>query len=825
MKKIMKKTLIFLSIYFLATNIYADSKEFPVEGTIPYLGLDDTSDPLQVKDGRAADIQNITLNLDGTADKRYGNSLKNETLDTNDLSDSFEPVTGLYELRLSSGTNYLIATCANKIFYDNSGIWADITGGLTALITEGQNNQFTWTTALDNAIGTNEVDAPIRWTGTGNATTVSWTGLTNPIQKAKCIVWWKNYLIFGNTTENGTAYTTRIRWSNVGTIGTWTNADYVDIATQGGQQIEGFGILYDNLIIFLTNSIYKVSLVGGSELILVTKISEGVGCIAKNSIQNVWVNNTETLIFLSKDGTINQFDGTNIKEISLLIHVTLDNFKTSRLQYATSGNLPRTSHYFLSLTNTNAGTTNNLLLDFFYDTGEWSKHTGIEANAMCIADDADGLPQIYFGNYKSFVYQLNDENKLDDVFGFSGVFDSKDITDTATASGRTILYDTSFAFYDILLLHYNGVDGSINFIDEGEHILTAYGDTQIDTAQQKFGIASGLFDGSGDYLSSVDSVDWSFGTGDFTIDCWVRFNSLTGTQAICGQYASNSDYWYVSKDTSNKLEMQFVAGGSNIGTYTTSSAYSFSTATWYHIAFVRNSTTGLIFVNGVSQALTETNAFGAGNVGNVAAAFEIGRFNVASYIDGWMDELRISKGTARWTSSFTVATSAMIGSTLRIISGAGEDDELLVCASTTSGIIVTDTTAATTNSEYDLGKINSYFVTKWYSFGSPIRRKNFQDLYLWTTKKSTATLNLYYASDEISTIETKNLNDYDTDSLWGTTMVSGETVIWSGEEFSISKIPLNISGRFIKTKFEEDGIGESMSLHSYLYLYEDLDIR
>ena len=108
-----------------------------------------------------------------------------------------------------------------------------------------------------------------------------------------------------------------------------------------------------------------------------------------------------------------------------------------------------------------------MLLDFFYDTGEWSKHTGIEANAMCIADDADGLPQIYFGNYKSFVYQLNDENKLDDVFGFSGVFDSKDITDTATASGRTILYDTSFAFYDILLLHYNGVDGSINFIDEG----------------------------------------------------------------------------------------------------------------------------------------------------------------------------------------------------------------------------------------------------------------------------------------------------------------------------------------------------------------------
>ncbi|HPC33867.1 MAG TPA: hypothetical protein PL061_13005, partial [Syntrophales bacterium] len=53
-------------------------------------------------------------------------------------------------------------------------------------------------------------------------------------------------------------------------------------------------------------------------------------------------------------------------------------------------------------------------------------------------------------------------------------------------------------------------------------VWTFYGNAQIDTAQKPFGTGSLLLDGSGDYIGTVDSPDFDFGTGDFTIDFWVR---------------------------------------------------------------------------------------------------------------------------------------------------------------------------------------------------------------------------------------------------------------------------------------------------------------
>ncbi len=413
----MKKLLILGLLLLLPTQAFAGEKRtFPREGITAFGGIDDTSNITTVKDNRASDIQNMVLDVDGSISSRYGYSLKIGTLDTNATTDNFEAITSIYELRKSDGNNYFITTCGDKIFYDNSGTWTDITGGAVT-ITEGQNYQFTWTTALDYAIGTNFQDQPIQWNGTGNAEAVDFTDLTDAITKANCVTWWKNYLIFGNIEEGGSSYTTRIRWSNIGTIDTFSDEDYIDIATNAGQDIEGFGILYDNLFIFMTNSIFKLTYVAGDNVFTVTRVSEGRGCVAKNSIQNILVNNIESLVFLSKDATINQFTGTAINEISILIQGVLGNAKPSRLQYAVSADDQTNNHYYLSLTNTEASTTNNLLLDYFYKTGEWSKYEGVNANAMGIADDADDMPQVYFGNYDSFVYELNDTDTVNDVWG------------------------------------------------------------------------------------------------------------------------------------------------------------------------------------------------------------------------------------------------------------------------------------------------------------------------------------------------------------------------------------------------------------------------
>jgi hypothetical protein len=78
--------------------------------------------------------------------------------------------------------------------------------------------------------------------------------------------------------------------------------------------------------------------------------------------------------------------------------------------------------------------------------------------------------------------------------------------------------------YTVLMLHMDGVDTCTHFLDSEltPKAVTAVGNAQIDTAQSKFGNASALFDGAGDYLSVPDSADWAFGTGAFTIDFWTQ---------------------------------------------------------------------------------------------------------------------------------------------------------------------------------------------------------------------------------------------------------------------------------------------------------------
>lgn len=441
---LMKKLLLTLSlILFLSFNAFAEKERiYPPEGLLQFKGLDDTSAPTAIANERAADIQNITLDITGAASKRNGYRF-HSLLDTIALVDDFEAVTGMHEIYKSTGTRTEIATCGGKLFaVTSAGVKTDITNGVT--ITEGRDYQWSFITALDYGIGTNNVDPPIKTTGLAAGTSaLSFTGLSSAVTDAKCVIWWKNYLIFGNTTENAIVHSTRIRWSNVGTIETWSDDDYVDIASLGGQQIEGIATLYDNLYIFLTDSIYKVSLVGGDELINVSKVSEGIGCIAKNSIQNIQIGNSEGLIFLTRDKTINFCDGVKVTEISTNISNLMDTLSSARLPFAVSIDDQTNFHYYLACSTSGS---NNLLLDFHYGIGEWSKHTQIDANAFCVANDANEKPQVYFGNYYSLLYQMIDPDKDSDVGGTIGTITSTGTYDTTTATGQIVLYNTSANF-------------------------------------------------------------------------------------------------------------------------------------------------------------------------------------------------------------------------------------------------------------------------------------------------------------------------------------------------------------------------------------------
>lgn len=204
-----------------------------------------------------------------------------------------------------------------------------------------------------------------------------------------------------------------------------------------------------------------------------------------------------------------------------------------------------------------------------------------------------------------------------------------------------------------LLANLNGSDAATSYTAETGQSFSFFGNAELDTAQKKFGTASLLMDGTGDYTTVPDSTDWDFGTGDFTVDFWVRFNDKTGNQIFFGQYPDGDNNWRLIKNSSGTISMIFLIGASAKGSYTTSSAPTINNDTWYHFAFARNGTTGLIFLGGTSLALTETTAFGTNDTGTRASVLYVGTDDSSgSFLNGWMDSARITKGTALWTADF-----------------------------------------------------------------------------------------------------------------------------------------------------------------------------
>jgi hypothetical protein len=240
-------------------------------------------------------------------------------------------------------------------------------------------------------------------------------------------------------------------------------------------------------------------------------------------------------------------------------------------------------------------------------------------------------------------------------------------TETVLGVLTTIQYTTStstvtFTGSDpntVLLLHMDGTDGSQTFVDSSVavHSVTARGNAQIDTTESKFGGASGLFDGSGDYLSIPDSADWVFGTGDFTVDFWVKRNSIGIRQLIVGQLASNgadgSASFIVEFRADNTVAVDFSISGTFQSFASTATIA--DTANWHHLALVRSGNTLYLYIDG-TQAATRAVSTAMTDSSSSLSVGRAGDFN-AYYFNGWIDELRISKGVARWTSNFTPPTS------------------------------------------------------------------------------------------------------------------------------------------------------------------------
>ena len=212
-----------------------------------------------------------------------------------------------------------------------------------------------------------------------------------------------------------------------------------------------------------------------------------------------------------------------------------------------------------------------------------------------------------------------------------------------------------------LLLHMDGANGSTTFADDSKspQTVTVYGGAKISTAQSKFGGASGYFDGAGDYLTVPYSSGFAFDAGEFCVEHWVFPES--GNPSTCDLVASNragfpGNGWSIRLRTGDKPIAGLSTSGSDYigleGTIT------IPLNTWAHLALVRVGNTASLYVNG----LLSVSATITGSQSNTNYPIFIGKNGAVAdstwNFKGYIDDVRITKGAARYTANFTPPTEA-----------------------------------------------------------------------------------------------------------------------------------------------------------------------
>lgn len=187
---------------------------------------------------------------------------------------------------------------------------------------------------------------------------------------------------------------------------------------------------------------------------------------------------------------------------------------------------------------------------------------------------------------------------------------------------------------------------SNKFVDNSTNnfIITRVGDTRVAT-QNPFQINSGqsiVFDGTGDYVLTPTTQTLSFETGDFTVECWVYLNSFGASYV---PIFNNAYLFYVGASG----QMLVYNGSADVATGPNGAV---SLNSWFYLSWVRTSGTIKMFVNGVQSGsnATVTASIGSGSPNRIGA-------HSSAYLNGYISDLRITKGVARYTANFTPPTS------------------------------------------------------------------------------------------------------------------------------------------------------------------------
>ena len=229
----------------------------------------------------------------------------------------------------------------------------------------------------------------------------------------------------------------------------------------------------------------------------------------------------------------------------------------------------------------------------------------------------------------------------------------------------------------LLLLHMEDV-GLTDSSSTG-HVITKAGSAHRNTTTPKFGSYS-MADA---YITLPDHDNWDFGTSDYTIESWVRINSLVANFPLLwwtGAWGSNVYDFTIRANTSN-WELYTYNGTTDHGRRATRTI---PTGEWHHYAVSRTSSVTKLFYDGVEETLADVGSSGAGS-DNLRSGSDIPRIGSNNWVngDGSWDEFRVSN-VGRYTSNFTPNEISTVSATGTLIS----DQQTAPALTKMSGVVL-----------------------------------------------------------------------------------------------------------------------------------------
>ncbi|KKN52316.1 hypothetical protein LCGC14_0614170 [marine sediment metagenome] len=227
--------------------------------------------------------------------------------------------------------------------------------------------------------------------------------------------------------------------------------------------------------------------------------------------------------------------------------------------------------------------------------------------------------------------------------------------------------------YTGLLMHMDGSDDGTVFTDDSpsSHSITRV-NTVTKTGVKKLGTASMYCDGTGDYLHMSDNMsDFSFGSGNFTVEFWAYVSGSTAIAFVskgggASAWGDAGHEWLWSMDANGQLAFgtrDDGAGGQDYIAGPTPWAALFDS--WHHYAVTQDAAFVRLYVDGILKTTGTTDArdrFTITNSPTTQKFLVAEEASISTEYTGYIDELRVSKGVARWTgtASFTPPTAPYV---------------------------------------------------------------------------------------------------------------------------------------------------------------------